>query len=188
MNKRLKTLMYTAIFAAVNYVAFTYGKINIPLAAGQSTAIHVANAVVVLSAWLLGPVWGGLAGAVGLSLADVMDPVYIIYAPRTFFMKFMIGWIAGTIANRRKLSEKTDKKEITRICVLSSAAALLFNVVVEPLIGYLYRRFILQLDADAAAIVAAWSAGVTLLNAVICVILATLLYLALYKPFARLYR
>ena len=86
-NKSLKYLTYTVMFIAINYVAFTYGKINIQFTAGQSTAIHIANAVVVLSSWLLGPIYGGLAGAVGLSLADLMDPRYITSAPKTFIMK-----------------------------------------------------------------------------------------------------
>ena len=48
MDNRLKKLTYTVMFTAVNYVVFTYGKINIVTAPGHSTAIHVANAVVML--------------------------------------------------------------------------------------------------------------------------------------------
>ncbi|MBQ9036330.1 MAG: ECF transporter S component, partial [Erysipelotrichaceae bacterium] len=114
-NHRLKYLTYTVMFIAVNYVAFAYGKINIQITPGQSTAIHIANAVVVLSSWLLGPVYGGLAGAVGLSLADLMDPRYITSAPKTFIMKFLIGFIAGMVARKLKLKEKDDKKEIIKI-------------------------------------------------------------------------
>ena len=52
-------MAFIAIFAAINYVVFSYLKIDIPLAAGSSVAIHVANAIVVVSAFLLGPVEGG---------------------------------------------------------------------------------------------------------------------------------
>ena len=62
MDNRLKKLTYTVMFTAVNYVVFTYGKINIVTAPGHSTAIHVANSVLMLSAWLLGPLYGGIAG------------------------------------------------------------------------------------------------------------------------------
>ena len=68
MNKKTRLLSYTVMFAAVNYVVFTFAKINIPVGAGGTVAIHVANAVVVLSAWLIGPYYGGLAGAVGLTV------------------------------------------------------------------------------------------------------------------------
>ena len=80
------------MFAALNFIAFTYLKISIPLAGGGAVAIHIANAIVVLSAWLLGPTAGGIAGAIGLSLADVLDPLYIASAPKTFFLKFTIFW------------------------------------------------------------------------------------------------
>ena len=83
-NAKTRKLVFTAMFAVINYVAFTYGKITIPVTAGTSTAIHIANAVVVLSAWFLGPIYGGLSGAVGLSIADVFDPRYITSAPKTF--------------------------------------------------------------------------------------------------------
>ena len=110
------------MFAVINYVAFTYGKITIPVTAGTSTAIHIANAVVVLSSWFLGPVYGGLAGAIGLSIADLIDPRYITSAPKTFILKFMIGFIAGTIANKMSLHKTEDPKAITRITAVSAAA------------------------------------------------------------------
>ena len=56
MKDKTKMLTFTALFAVLNFIAFTYGKINIPISVGGTTAIHVANAVVVLSSWLLGPV------------------------------------------------------------------------------------------------------------------------------------
>ena len=65
-NIRVRKLIFTAMFAVINYIAFTYGKITIPVAAGTSTAIHLANAFVVLSSLFLGPVYGGLSGAIGL--------------------------------------------------------------------------------------------------------------------------
>ncbi|MBR3311963.1 MAG: ECF transporter S component [Solobacterium sp.] len=182
MNRKVKLLSYTVMFAAINFVVFTYAKINIPV--GSSTvAIHVANAVVVLSAWLIGPVYGGLAGAVGLSIADVLDPLYIISAPKTFFLKFMIGFIAGTMANKMSLHKTEDPKAITRITAVSAAAGLGFNVIFEPVISYLYRRFLLRTGAEAAAILASWLGGVTAFNAVVCLFVSILLYKALYRSF-----
>ena len=81
MNQKTRRLTYAAMFAVINYIVFTFGKINVPTAPGHSVAIHLANASVVLSAWFLGPVYGGLASAVGLSIADFLDPRYILSAP-----------------------------------------------------------------------------------------------------------
>ena len=183
MNSRLKKLTFTALFAAINYVAFAYGKINITIATGGSTAIHIANAVVVLSAWLLGPVYGGIAGAIGLSIADVLDPRYITTAPKTFILKLCIGLIAGFTARKMKLEEKTEKKDIIKTTFISAIMALGFNVIAEPVVGYFYKRYLLHMNAEASAIFATWSGGITALNAVICTIIAVLLYLSLHKSF-----
>ena len=182
-NAKTRKLVFTAMFAVINYVAFTYGKITIPVTAGTSTAIHIANAVVVLSAWFLGPIYGGLSGAVGLSIADVFDPRYITSAPKTFLLKFLIGFIAGTLANRFRLREKEERKEIISITAISAAAALGFNVVADPIVGYFYRKYLLSIPQEAAKIIATWVAGSTAINAVVCTIISVILYLALYKSF-----
>lgn len=183
MNRKTKLMSYTVMFAAISYAAFAFLKINIPLPGGGNVAIHTANAVVVLSSWLIGPVYGGLSGAVGLSIADLLDPLYVISAPKTFFLKFMIGFISGTLALRMGLKHETAPKKITKITALSAIAGLCFNVIFEPVISYLYRRFILRTGAEAAAILSAWLSGVTAFNAVICVILSVLLYKALSRHF-----
>ena len=183
MNSKTRLLTLSVMFAAINYVAFAYGKISIPTSPTTNTAIHVANAVVVLSAWLIGPLYGGLAGAIGLSIADFMDPRYILSAPKTFIMKFLIAWIAGTTAKKMRLKEKTETKDITRITLISAIAALGFNVIVDPVFGYLYKKFILRMSIEAATIMVTWTAGVTFLNAVICVIVSVLLYRPLHRMF-----
>ncbi len=183
MNNRTKKLVFTAMFAVINYVAFTYGKITIPITAGTSTAIHIANAIVVLSAWFLGPIYGGLAGAIGLSLADVFDPRYIASAPKTFLLKFIIGVVAGLVAKHYNLTQKTNRKEIITICATSAIAGLGLNVLLDPIVGYFYRNYILGIPQEAAKIIATWVAGSTAINAVICVFVSVILYLALYKSF-----
>jgi uncharacterized membrane protein len=182
-NAKTKKIVYTAMFAVINYVAFTYGKITIPVTAGTSTAIHIANAVVVLSSWFLGPVYGGLSGAIGLSIADILDPRYITSAPKTFLLKFLIGFIAGTVARQFHLREKTDRKEIIEAATVSAVAGLGFNVIADPIVGYFYRNYLLGIPQDAAKIIATWVAGATAINAVACVFVSVILYLALYKSF-----
>lgn len=183
MNIKTKKLVYAAMFAVINYIAFTYGKITIPITAGTSTAIHIANAIVVLSAWFLGPWYGGLAGAIGLSIADVLDPRYIVSAPKTFLLKFIIGMVAGLTARHFHLHEKTDRKEIIGVCSFSAIMALGINVLLDPIVGYLYRNYLLGIPQEAAKIIATWVAGSTAINAVICVFVAVILYQALYKSF-----
>ena len=118
MEKRNQTILklaQTALMAALCFVSFTFLQIKIPMPGGDATSIHIGNAFCVLAALLLGGVYGGLAGAVGMTIADIMDPVYILGAPKTFVLKLCIGLIVGLVAHRAaKINESTDKKYIFR--------------------------------------------------------------------------
>lgn len=180
MNKNIRRLTFTVMFAAINFVAFAYGKISIPIVGGTNTAIHIANAIVVLSSWILGPVYGGLAGGIGLSIADLADPRYIASAPKTFIMKFLIAFIAGTVAKKMHLKEQDDKKKIMHITIISAFCGLAFNVIVDPIFGFLYKKYLLKMTIEAASILMTWTVSVTFINAVACLIIACLLYQGLH--------
>ena len=64
------------------FVTFTFLQIKIPLPGGGATSFHVGNAFCVLAALILGGWYGGLAGAIGMGIADMLDPVYITGAPK----------------------------------------------------------------------------------------------------------
>ncbi len=81
------------------------------------------------------------------------------------------------------LKEATMRSDIIRIASISAAAGLGFNVVFDPIVGYLYRNYILGIPQEAAKIIATWVAGSTAINAIICVFVSVILYLALYKSF-----
>mgnify|MGYP000624009510 CR=1 FL=1 len=53
-----------------------------------------------LGALILGGFYGGLGGAIGMTIGDLFDPVYVIYAPKTFILKLCIGLITGFVAHR----------------------------------------------------------------------------------------
>ena len=89
-NNTVVKLAETALLAALCYVSFTFLQIKIPVPGGDATSIHIGNAFCVLAALLLGGVYGGLSGAIGMGIADIMDPVYITGAPKTFVLKFCI--------------------------------------------------------------------------------------------------
>ena len=82
-NETVIKLAQTALMAALCYVAFTFLQIKIPMPGGDATSLHVGNAFCVLGALILGGWYGGLAGAVGMTIADLMDPVYITGAQET---------------------------------------------------------------------------------------------------------
>ena len=171
-NEKVQKLTLTALMAALSYVIFTFLQIKVTLPGGSATSFHLGNAVVVLAALLLGGVYGGIGGAIGI------DPIYITGAPKTFFLKFMIGIITGLVAHKLgKITYSTDKKHVFKWTVLAACAGMLFNFIFDPIISYFYDMLIL--GKPMAQLKIAWSVTTTGVNAVISVIAATIVYMAL---------
>ena len=119
-NQTAQKIALTGLMAALSYVVFTFLQIKIQLPGGDATSIHLGNAVCVLGALLLGGFYGGLGGALGMTIGDLFDPQYIIYAPKTFILKLCIGLITGLIAHRLfHVSRETDKKRVLLITILA---------------------------------------------------------------------
>ena len=176
-NSTVMKIAQTALFAALCYVIFTYLQIKIPMPGGDATSIHLGNAFCVLAALLLGGWYGGLAGAIGMGIADVMDPIYITGAPKTFILKLCIGLITGLVAHKiAKINESTDKKYVFKWSLIASVAGLGFNVIADPIVGYFYKQYILGQPQELAQALAKMSAVATLFNAVVSVILVAVIY------------
>lgn len=176
-NKTIIKLAQTAILAALCYVAFTYLQIKIPMPGGDATSIHIGNAFGVLGALLLGGWYGGIAGAIGMSIADIMDPIYITVAPKTFVLKLCIGLITGLVAHRiGRIDECSDKKHVFKWSIIASVAGLGFNVAADPVVGYFYKMYVLGQPQKMAEVLAKWSTATTFVNAVISTVLVAGLY------------
>lgn len=170
-------LAQTALLAALCFVSFTFLQIKIPMPGGDATSLHIGNAFCVLGALLLGGWYGGLAGAIGMTIADLMDPIYITGAPKTFFLKLCIGLIVGLVAHRiAKINGSTDKKYVFKWSLIASIAGLSFNVIADPIVGYFYKQYILGQPQKMAEVLAKWSAATTFVNAVVSVILVVFIY------------
>ena len=155
-------------------------QIKIPVPGGDATSLHIGNTFCVLGALLLGGWYGGLAGSIGMTIADLMDPVYITVAPKTFVLKLCIGLITGLAAHRiAKINESTDKKYVFKWSLIASVAGLAFNVVADPIVGYFYKQYILGQPQQLADALAKMSAVATFVNAVVSVILVCIIYNAL---------
>ena len=185
-NSTVMKIAQTALFAALCYVIFTYLQIKIPMPGGDATSIHLGNAFCVLAALLLGGWYGGLAGAIGMGIADVMEPIYITGAPKTFIMKLCIGLITGLVAHKiAKINESTDKKYIFKWSLLASVAGLAFNVIADPIVGYFYKQYILGQPQQMAEVLAKWSAAATFVNAILSTIVVVIIYNALRPALAK---
>ena len=107
-------------------LVFTFLQIKITLPGGDATSIHLGNAVCVLGALLLGGVCGGLGGAIGMTIGDLLDPVYVIYAPKTFLLEILYRHDHRLIAH--KVGHITHTGAAPYFCAgLSCPAALIFR-------------------------------------------------------------
>lgn len=97
VNKTKKTV-FSALFAALVCVATMIIKIPSPL----SGYINLGDSVVLLCGWLLGPVYGFFAAAIGSGLADLFSG-YMVYVPATFLIKGGVALIACTLSKKTKL-------------------------------------------------------------------------------------
>lgn len=177
-NPKVYKITLTGLMAALSYVVFTFLQIKISLPGGDATSIHLGNAVCVLGALLLGGLYGGIGGALGMTIGDLFDPIYIVYAPKTFILKLCIGLITGFVAHRLgKISTSNDTKHVLKWTIIAAISGLLFNVIFDPLVGYFYKLLIL--GKPAAELTLAWNITATSINAVTSTVVSVVVYMAL---------
>lgn len=174
----INRLAQTGLLAALCYIGFAFFKFDIPVGP-EKTAFHFGNVFCVLAALLLGGYWGGLAGAIGMTIGDLTTS-YVTSAPKTFFLKLCIGLIVGFVAHKIfKLSKEHSAKYVTGVTILASACGMIFNIVADPLVGYFYKTYLLGIPQNISAALAKMAALTTSVNAVVAVIAASAFYIAL---------
>ena len=92
---RTKKLVMTALFTALCCVATMV--VSIPSPTGGY--INTGDVLVLLGAFILGPVGGAIAGGVGSAMADALSG-YMIYIPATLIIKALMGLCAGIIMEK----------------------------------------------------------------------------------------
>ncbi|MCI9144478.1 MAG: ECF transporter S component [Lachnospiraceae bacterium] len=173
----VRRLAQAGLLTALCYIGFAFFKIDIP-AGTEKASFHFGNVFCVLAALLLGGYWGGLAGAVGMTIGD-LTTTYVTSAPKTFLLKLCIGLIVGLVAHKIfKLCKSHSPKYVTGVTVLAAVCGMGFNVVADPLVGYFYKTYLFGVPQDITAILVKISALTTSVNAVVAVIAASVIYLA----------
>lgn len=174
----VQKLAIAGLMAALCYIGFAFFKIDIPVGP-EKTAFHFGNVFCVLGALLLGGYWGGLAGAIGMTIGD-LTTAYVTSAPKTFFLKLAIGLIVGLVAHKIfHISKEKDTKKVAWKTVIACVAGMGFNVVADPLTGYFYKTYLLGVPQELSKALAKIATVTTFVNAVVAVIAASIFYLAL---------
>ncbi len=127
----LKKISLTAVFTAL--VAVATMVIVIPMPGVSGGYINFGDTIIFVGAYLLGPLGGFFAGAIGSAVAD------LVYAPKwvvvTFIVKGLEGLLCGLIASRLK------KTNLSRMALILFAFIPSATVMVA---GYLLGGFVLE--------------------------------------------
>ncbi|MBQ4606231.1 MAG: ECF transporter S component [Clostridia bacterium] len=90
MKTTTQKIIFSSMLAALVCVVTMVIKIPSPL----SGYLNPGDCIVLLSGWLMPPLYGFLAAAVGSALADIFSG-YMIYAPVTFLIKGIMALLAS---------------------------------------------------------------------------------------------
>ena len=165
-------LAVMGLLAALAWVTFVMLRFDIVLPAGK-VAIHFANSICALGGLLLGPIAGGLAGAIGLSLADLVSG-YAHAALPTFIAKFCIGVIAGLIGRKICLNQAENTKVI-KVVISAGVALLIFNVFFDPFLRYLIYQ-LLGFEKSLAKMLGLFNMYVAAFNGVSNTVILAIVY------------
>ena len=173
-------LALTGVMAALSLVAYLF--FRIPFYGGSS--FHLGNTFTALTALLLDGVSGGLAGAIGLALADILagDPGYAI---TTFVLKFIIGITCGAVAHKIFKLRDLDAHEkgyLVKV-IVAAASGLFLNVL--TFLGYFRNVYIFVQEYTVAHALSKIAGGVTFVNSVASTVCVVILYLALRPALER---
>ena len=172
------------VMAALSFVAYEF--FRIPNVFGTGSSFHLGNTFTALTAMLLDGVSGGLAGAIGLALADILagDPGYAI---TTFVLKFIIGITCGAVAHKAFKLRELDKHSSGYLVkvIVAAASGLLLNVFTDPFLGYFRNVYIFGQEYTVAQALTKIAGGVTFVNSVASTVCVVVLYLALRPALER---
>ena len=180
-TKKIATI---GIMAALSFVAYEF--FRIPNVLGTGSSFHLGNTFTALTALMLDGVSGGLAGAIGLALADILagDPGYAV---TTFVLKFIIGITCGAVAHKvfklRDL-DRHSKGYLLKV-IVAGGSGLLLNVITDPFLGYFRNIYIFGQEYTVAQALSKIAGGVTFVNSVASTICVVILYLALRPALER---
>ena len=164
---RWSRLVYTALFTALTTVATLVIQVPSPM----SGYVNLGDAMVLLSAWILGPVYGTAAAGIGSMLADLLSG-YAYYAPGTLVIKCLMAFVAAQVF--LVLKDKVKGKHFAKV-----VSGLLAEIIMVA--GYFgYAGLILGNGLSAAL-----SIPGNLVQGGFGIVVSTVVYLALSQVIKR---
>lgn len=172
-DKKINRIVMTGLMMCLILVATSLFKFPVPLTQGY---VHLGDAMIFLSVLVLGKRNGAIAAGVGSALGDILGG-YAMWAPWTFAIKFLMGFILGIFV---EAMEKRGHKTSNRgVCFIEVVGMLLAGM--EMTGGYFVAERFIYGNWAVPLLGVPWNIGQFVVGMVVAVILAE----ALYKTPAR---
>ena len=175
----IRNITLIGVLAACVFVLTKFASIPIPTPLGK-TALSVGNTMCILGSVLFGPLVGGLSAGIGNALVDLTDPVWAREFIITFINKFLMAFVAGIMM--RYFRVVGDKVRVWIAGAAGSITYVILHITKNIISGVKLQGFTLPV---AIAETLTLKLPVSLANAALAVICASLLYLALKEPLRR---
>ena len=124
-KKALIKIILTALFSALCFIGVL---IRIPLPTGAF--VHLGNMICILASLLIGGIYGGIAGSLGMGLFDLTHGYLGAGLLRTFILKFLMGFVAGLVF-KLILKKKINVKKLTLIFVIILGLLFVTSIVLS---------------------------------------------------------
>ncbi len=157
MNTKTKKLVMAALMAALACVATMIIKIPSPL----KGYINLGDCIVLLSGWLLSPMWGFLAAGLGSALADILSG-YVIYGPATFLIKGLMSLVA--FYGYKLLKDKCSNLASKIISGIAAEIVMLVGYFLFAGILYGFGPAVVNIPANAVQGIAGVVIGIILMK------------------------
>ena len=171
----LTKIVFIAMLAAVVCVVTLY---RFPLLGSK---VHFANAICLLSGLLMGPAAGGLAAGLGSALYDALLGGYgLVECLVTFVSKFAMAWVCAKIAFSGQREAKVHSWNVA-----ASVIGALTYVALYMMKTFVFQKFVYGYPAETVWATMLSKLPGSLINAVVAMIAAPIVYTALSRALER---
>ena len=163
---KTQRIVFCALFTALSTVATMVIQIPSPM----SGYVNLGDAFVLLGAFLLGPIYGTIAGGLGPMLADLLTG-YAIYAPATLVIKCLMAFVGWLLYATLSKAFKFKGAMVIAVVVAGIVSELIMVA------GYFLYAALIMTEGWAAAA----SIPGNLMQGLIGVVASTMLFLAIKR-------
>ncbi len=167
-KKNIYNLVLSSVMSTF-IVMSTFLSITLPIG-GTATTFHLGNITCLLAGILLGPIYGGLAAAIGSLAFDLLNPVYIASAPFTVVFKFTMVFICGVIAH-----SKGRNGEDPMYNMIGAISGNLVYVILRAIKCLLVNLYLLHMEPLTAMLLTLNGTLVSIFKAVVTVTVVMIL-------------